>query len=55
MTTNPIGAEFAIREAVREKIYTLPLDKVIGQPTMKTWHHARKQSCQIVAQVKTTY
>ena len=55
MSTNPIGAEFSIREAIREKIYSLPLDKVIGQPSMKTWQHTREQSCKIVAQVKTTY
>ena len=55
MSTNPIGAEFTIREAVKEKIYSLPLDKVIGQPTMKTWQHAREQICKIVAQVKSTH
>ncbi len=52
--SNPIGAEFSIREAVREKIYSLPLDRIVGQPTMKTWQHLREQACKIAAQVKTT-
>ena len=54
MSTNPIGAELSIREAVREKIYSLPLDKMVGQPTMKSWQHLREQMCKITAQVKTT-
>ena len=43
-----------IREEVRAKIYSLPLDKIIGQPTIKTWNHLREQSSRIAAQVKTT-
>ena len=55
MSTNPIGAELAIKEAVREKINSLPLDRLIGHPTIKTWQHLREQCCQIAAQVKTTH
>ena len=44
-----------IRETVWAKIYSsLPLDKIIGQPTIKTRNHLREQSSRISAQVKTT-
>ena len=52
--SNPIGADISIREAVREKVNSLPLDKLVGHPTMKTWHHLRVQLCQMAAQVRTT-
>ena len=54
MTTNPVGAELAIREAVREKVYSLPIDKMVGQPTMKSWQHLREQLCKVTAQCKST-
>ena len=43
-----------IREEVRAKIYSLPLDKLIGQPTIKSWNHLREQCSRIAAQVRTT-
>ena len=49
-----IGADISIRESVQDKVNSLPLDKLIGHPTMKTWQHLREQICKIAAQVRTT-
>ena len=54
MSNNPVGAEYAVCEAVRDQIKSFPIDKIIGQPTMKSWQHLREQLSKVTAQVKTT-
>ena len=55
MSSNPIGAELAIREAVKIKLDSTHFDKIIGQPTIKSWKHLKEQASKAAAQVKTTY
>jgi len=48
------ATETAVREAVRTKIYTMPLSKISGQPTTATANHLKEQIAKIAASIKTT-
>jgi len=48
------ATETAVREAVRAKIYAMPLDKIVGQPTTATANHLKEQIAKIAAAIKTT-
>jgi len=48
------ATETAMCEAVRAKIYTMPLDKIVGQPTTATANQLKEQIAKIAAAIKTT-
>ena len=48
------ATETAVREAVRAKIYAMPLDKIVGQPTTATANQLKEQIAKIAAAIKTT-
>ena len=43
----------AIREAVRAKIATMPLDRIVGQPTNTMMNHLKQKCAKLTASVKT--
>ena len=47
------ATETAVREAVRAKIYAMPLDKIVGQPTTATANQLKEQIAKIAAAIKT--
>ena len=42
-----------IREAIRDKISLMPLDKIHGQPTYQSYRNLRKQLAKMCAAIKT--
>ena len=48
------ATETAVREAVRAKIYAMPLDKIVGQPTTATANQLKKQIAKITAVIERT-
>ena len=44
----------AVDEAIRAKIYTIPLGKIVGQPTTATVNHLNEKITKIAALIKTT-
>ena len=52
--TASTNAESSIREGIQTQLALLPLDKIIGQPTIRQYHHLKKQLAKLAAAVKTT-
>jgi len=44
----------AVDEAIRDKIYAMPLDKIVSQPTTATVNHLKEKIAKIAALIKTT-
>ena len=52
--SSPTATEAAVREAIRNQLTAMPLDKIHGQPTNTTVNHLVKQIARMAAAVKTT-
>ena len=50
-----MATDTAVDKAIlRSKIYAMPLDKIVGQPTAATVNHLKEQIAKIAALIKTT-
>jgi hypothetical protein len=47
------ATETAVRQAVRSKIYAMPITKIVGQPTTTTVNQLKEQVEKIAASIKT--
>jgi len=51
--TMALATDTAVDEAIRARIYAMPLDKIVGQLTTATVKHLKDQIAKIAALIKT--